>query len=106
MSFIRIILVLFFSSCSLVGSNIKSIDTSDDFFLCFPETDLEFSKLDFEERLLIQRKISLERMERELTCEDYSNYASGEESLKKINQEELDKKTGKCRYRGEPCHYD
>lgn len=106
MSFIRIILVLFISSCSLVGSKIKSIDTSDNFFLCFPETDLEFSKLDFEGRLQTQKEISLEKLARNLTCEDYSNFASGEESLKKINQEELDKKTGKCRYRGEPCHYD
>ena len=29
-----------------------------------------------------------------------------EENLKNINQQELDRRLNKCRYRGEPCRYD
>ena len=100
------ILFMILSSCSLVQSNTSSVKKSNDFFLCFPDTDLVFYKLDLEQKLEIQSQINIEKIARNLTCEDYANYASGEENLKRINQEELDKKIGKCRYRGEPCRYD
>ena len=47
-----------------------------------------------------------EKGKRELDCDKFIDLTSAEENLKSINQAEMDRKLGKCRYRNRPCTYD
>ena len=58
------------------------------------------------EKIKIQKKIVLEKERRNLDCSQFSELLSAEENLKNINQEEMNRRLNKCRYRGEPCRYD
>ena len=99
-------LLLLISSCAIGVNNFSSIEKSSDFFLCFPETDQAYSQLTLIDKISIQKKIAFEKERREVNCDFYTNYVSGEENLKQINKEEMRRKIGSCRYRHEPCRYD
>ena len=92
------------ASCSLLRTNISSIRSADNLFLCFPDTDLEYSSLDLNEKLSVQKQIFQEKQRRQLQCDNYENYAGAEKSLEKINEEEMRAKLGKCPRR-EFCTY-
>ena len=53
-----------------------------------------------------KKNILLEKERRNLDCSQFSELLSAEENLKNINQEEMNRRLNKCRYRGEPCRYD
>ena len=92
------ILLLLIVSCAFSGSQIKQDPASySNFFLCFPETDIEFSKLSNEDKMKIKKKIGEERRERNFNCSEYSNFVSGRENINKINEEIFKDKTSPCR---------
>ena len=93
-------------SCASGANLISSIDKEDNFFLCFPSANNNYSRLSIEEKIEIQKKIVLEKESRNLDCSQFSELLSAEENLKNINQEEMNRRLNKCRYRGEPCRYD
>tara|TARA_Y100001970_G_scaffold281245_1_gene391612 strand:+ start:728 stop:1048 length:321 start_codon:yes stop_codon:yes gene_type:complete len=101
-------LTLVFTLISCVnGENFtSSITEGESFFLCFPSMHSTYPKLSFEEKLEIEKEISLEKSKRKLNCEIFSDLISAENNLKRINQEEMERKIRTCRYRGEPCTYD
>ena len=99
-----IIIFALLASCSLLRTNISSIESADNLFLCFPDTDLEYSSLELNEKLSVQKKIFQEKQRRQLQCDNYENYAGAEKSLDKINEEEMRSKLGKCPRR-EFCIY-
>ena len=92
------------ASCSLLQTNISSIGNADNLFLCFPDTDVEYSSLELNEKLSVQKQIFQEKQRRQLQCDNYENYAGAEKSLDKINEEEMRSKLGKCPKR-EFCTY-
>jgi hypothetical protein len=100
----QITILALLASCSLLQTNISSIGNADNLFLCFPDTDLEYSSLELNEKLSVQKQIFLEKQRRQLQCENYENYAGAEKSLDKINEEEMRTKLGKCPRR-EFCTY-
>lgn len=93
-------------SCASGVNLISSIDKEDNFFLCFPSANNNYTRLSIEEKIEIQKKIALEKERRNLDCSQFSELLSAEENLKNINQEEMNRRLNKCRYRGEPCRYD
>ena len=93
-------------SCASGANLISSIDKEDNFFLCFPSANNNYSRLSIKEKIEIQKKIVLEKERRNLDCSQFSELLSAEENLKNINQEEMNRRLNKCRYRGEPCRYD
>ena len=94
------------NSCAIGGSNLSSIDRAEEFFLCFPETDNNYLILPLEKKASIQKEIIKEKGKRKLDCGKFIDLTSAEENLKSINQAEMDRKLGKCRYRNRPCTYD
>ena len=100
----QIIIFALLASCSLLRTNISSIRSADNLFLCFPDTDLEYSSLELNEKLSVQKQIFQEKQRRQLQCDNYENYAGAEKSLDKINKEEMRTKLGKCPRR-EFCTY-
>lgn len=106
MKFLNILLILLLNACALNANYTYSIDQLKDFDLCFPESG-RISILEIDEKIAIQKAIIEEKAKRNLTCDAYSNFVSGEEGLKSINQEELDRKLGKCNLGPSmPCRYD
>ena len=102
------LLTLFFilTSCA-TGTNFASTITEGvSFFLCFPSANTAYSRLSLQEKVEIQKIITLEKTKRELDCEIFSDLMSAEDNLKQINQKEMERKLRTCRYRGEPCTYD
>ena len=93
-------------SCASGANLISSIDNEDNFFLCFPSANNNYSRLSIEVKIESQKKIVLEKERRNLDCSQFSELLSAEENLKNINQEEMNRRLNKCRYRGEPCRYD
>jgi len=93
-------------SCASGNNLISTIEKEDNFFLCFPSANNSYSMLPMEEKIEIQKKIALEKDKRNLDCSKFTDLLSAEENLKNINQQELDRRINKCRYRGEPCRYD
>ena len=85
----QIIIFALLASCSLLRTNISSIESADNLFLCFPDTDVEYSSLELNEKLSVQKQIFQEKQRRQLQCDNYENYASAEKSLDKINEEEM-----------------
>ena len=100
----QIIIFALLASCSLLRTNISSIRSADNLFLCFPDTDLEYSSLELNEKLSVQKQIFQEKQRRQLRCDNYENYAGAEKSLDKINEEEMRTILGKCSRR-EFCTY-
>ena len=43
------------------GGRIDDIKNSDNFFLCFPETEFEFSSLELIQKVKLQKVINLEK---------------------------------------------
>lgn len=106
MKILNILLILLLSACALNANYTDSIDQLNDFDLCFPESG-RISIMEINEKIAIQKAIIEEKAKRNLTCDGYSNFVSGEENLKSINQEEMDRKLGKCRLgTSKPCRYD
>ena len=81
--------------------NISEIErnqaTYSNFFLCFPDTDIGFSKLSTEEQSIIRREIANEKINRNFNCDGFSNFASTIENVDKINEEVLRDKSQPCR---------
>ena len=100
----QITILALLASCSLLQTNISLIGNADNLFLCFPDTDLEYSSLELNEKLSVQKQIFQEKQRRQLQCDNYENYAGVEKSLDKINEEEMRTKLGKCPRR-EFCTY-
>ena len=100
----QITILALLASCSLLQTNISSIGNADNLFLCFPDTDLEYSSLELNEKLSVQKQIFHEKQRRQIQCDNYENYAGAEKSLDKINEEEMRSKLGKCPRR-EFCTY-
>ena len=86
------------------GGHIDDIKNSDNFFLCFPETEFEFSSLELIQKVKLQKVINLEQRKRNLDCSDF-RVMGAENSLKKINNDEMDSRLGKCDQRSGPCIY-
>ena len=100
----QIIIFTLLASCSLLRTNISSVESADNLFLCFPDTDIEYSSLELNEKLSVQKQIFQEKQRRQLQCDNYENYAGAEKSLDKINEEEMRTKLGECPRR-EFCTY-
>ena len=89
--------------CLMVGCtfNISEIERSQtaysNFFLCFPDTDIGFSKLNNEEKLLIKKEIAKEKRDRNFNCDEFSNFASTIQNVDDINKEILMDKSQPCR---------
>ena len=90
--------------CTMGGGHIDDIKNSDNFFLCFPETEFEFSSLELIQKVKLQKVINLEKRKRNLDCSDL-RVIGAENSLKKINNDEMDSRLGKCDQRSGPCIY-
>ena len=81
--------------CLMVGCtfNISEIERSQatysNFFLCFPDTDICFSKLNTEEQLIIKKKIAKEKRNRNFNYDEFSNFASTIQNVDDINKEIL-----------------
>ena len=81
--------------CLMVGCtfNISEIErsqaTHSNFFLCFPDTDIGFSKLNTEEQLIIKKKIAKEKRNRNFNYDEFSNFASTIQNVDDINKEIL-----------------
>ena len=71
------------SACALNANYTDSIDQLNDFDLCFPESG-RISIMEINEKIAIQKAIIEEKAKRNLTCDGYSNFVSGEENLKSI----------------------
>ena len=67
------------------------------FFLCFPNTDIGFSKLNSEEQLIIRKEISKEKRNRNFNCDEFTNFASTIKNVDDINKEILMDKSQPCR---------
>ena len=101
-----LILVFILTSCATGTNFVSTISEGESFFLCFPSANTDYSRLTLEEKVEIQKIITLEKSKRELDCEIFSDLTSAEDNLKQINQEQMERKLRTCRYRGEPCTYD
>ena len=81
--------------------NISEIErnqsTYSNFFLCFPDTDIGFSKLNTEEQSIIRREIANEKIIRNFNCNEFSNFASTIENVDNINEEILRDKSQPCK---------
>ena len=81
--------------------NISEIERSQaaysNFFLCFPNSDIGFSKLNIEEQLIIMKGIANEKRIRNFNCDEFSNFASTIENVDSINEEILRDKSQPCR---------
>ena len=56
---INIPVIFLLSACAFNSSEIeRKKENFSDFFLCFPETDKNFNKLDFEKQIIMRKKIS------------------------------------------------
>ena len=75
----------------------RSQTTYSNFFLCFPDTDIGFSKLNAEEKLLIKKEIAKEKRDRNFNCDEFSNFASTIQNVDDINKEILMDKSQPCR---------
>ena len=76
----QIIIIALLASCSLLRTNISSIRSADNLFLCFPDTDLEYSSLELNEKLSVQKQIFKEKQRRQLQCDNYETSAGAEKS--------------------------
>ena len=106
MKAISLLILPLLISCASGTNLISTIEKEDNFFLCFPIAIIFYSILSMEEKIEIQKKIALEKDKRNLDCSKFTDLLSAEESLKNFNQQELNRRLNKCRYRGEPCRYD
>ena len=89
--------------CLMVGCtfNISEIERSQatysNFFLCFPDTDIGFSKLHAKEQLIIRKEIAKEKRNRNFKCDEFSNFASTIQNVDDINKKILMDKSQTCR---------
>lgn len=82
----------------------RSQATYSNFFLCFPDTDIGFSKLNTEEQLIIKKKIAKEKRNRNFNYDEFSNFASTIQNVDDINKEILmDKSQPYWRYNLNNC---
>ena len=93
-----LLLALLIFGCAFNISEIgRSQAAYSNFFLCFPNTDIGFSKLNIEEQLMIMKGISNEKRIRNFNCDEFSNFASTIENVDSINEEILRDKSQPCR---------
>ena len=101
-------LILFISlllfGCTLGSGRSDDVKNSDNFCLCFLETEFEFSLFELIKKVKLQKVIHLEKRKRNLDCSDF-RVMGAENSLKKINNDEMDSRLGKCDQRSGPCIY-
>ena len=88
---ISIPLLLFFvSACVFNSTEIgRTKEKFSDFFLCFPETDIAFNRLSFEEQVLIRKKIADEKRNRKFNCSEFQNFKGVRENIDKLNEQNL-----------------
>ena len=81
--------------------NISEIERSQaaysNFFLCFPNTDIGFSKLNIDEQFIIMKGIANEKRNRNFNCDEFSNFASTIKNVDDFNKEILMDKSQPCR---------
>ena len=93
-----LLLTLLIIGCAFNISEIgRNQAAYSNFFLCFPNTDIGFSKLNIEEQLIIMRGIANEKRIRNFNCDEFSNFASTIENVDNINEEILRDKSQPCR---------
>ena len=106
MKIASLIICLSLTACASGSILLFQVEKEDDFFLCFPTTKNSFSMLTLEDKIQIQKQITLEKERRDLNCEQFTDLTSAEQHLKNINQEEMNRRLNWCTYRGEPCRYE
>ena len=91
--------ILFFvTACVFNSSEIgKTKEKFSDFFLCFPETDIAFNRLSFEEQVLVRKKIAEEKRNRKFNCSEFKNFKDVRENIDKLNEQNLKDKSAPCR---------
>ena len=62
----QIIIFALLASCSLLRTNISSIESADNLFLCFPDTDIEYSSVVFNVIVSVENQIFDEKVRRQL----------------------------------------
>ena len=93
-----LLLTLLIIGCAFNISEIgRNQAAYSNFFLCFPNTGIGFSKLNIEEQLMIMKGISNEKRIRNFNCDEFSNFASTIENVDSINEEILRDKSQPCR---------
>ena len=93
-----LLLALLIFGCAFNISEIgRSQAAYSNFFLCFPNTDIGFSKLHAEEQLIIMKGIANEKRIRNFNCDEFSNFASTIKNVDDINREILMDKSQPCR---------
>ena len=96
-------------SCTSLKEGIKApMSEIDDYYLCFPEGDPDYSIMNVRERTNLLKEILLEIDTRNLNCvERFKNIKTVEENFKEINKRDLDEKSGMCRTNSNgPCRYE
>ena len=92
------LLALLIIGCAFNISEIKRSQAAySNFFLCFPNTDIGFSKLNTEEQLIIRKEILKEKRNRNFNCDEFTNFASTIQNVDDINKEILMDKSQPCR---------
>ena len=87
---IIILMIYLVFGCTFNTSEIeRNQSTYSNFFLCFPDTDIGFSKLNTEEQSIIRKEIANEKIIRNFNSDEFSNFASTIENVDNINEEIL-----------------
>ncbi len=97
------------ASCSTLTEGIKvPITEVDDYYLCFPEGDPDYNKMNVQDRTYLLKELLLEIDSRNLNCEErFKNIKTVQEDFKEINQRDLNEKLGICRTNSNvPCRYE
>ena len=95
---INIPLIFLLNDCSFNLSEIeRKKENFSDFFLCFPETDKNFNKLDFEKQIIIRKKIAEEKRNRKFDCSEFRNFKGVKENIDKLNEQDFKDKSAPCR---------
>ena len=93
-----LLLALLIFGCAFNISEIgRSQAAYSNFFLCFPDTDIGFSKLHAKEQFLIRKEIAKEKRNRNFNCDEFSNFASTIQNVDDINKKILMDKSQPCR---------
>ena len=99
MKFLSVFLFLSFVACSNIpiSSEFSVGKNLNDYTLCFPESDVLFSKSIRENKIKLYRLILEERNNRILDCSArFSDMLSAEQHLNNLNNEELLRKSFPC----------
>ena len=95
---ITLLLTLLIIGCAFNISEIgRNQAAYSNFFLCFPNTDIGFSKLNIDEQFIIMKGIANEKRNRNFNCDEFSNFESTIKNVDSINEEILRDKSQPCR---------